>query len=297
MKKSLTGIMFVSGGELLLNYIKKIAKRNDIWVLHDSVEWYSPSEFSNGEKNIWYIKNNRLNEKLIDKSIKVIAISSFLENHFKSKGIDAIRIPVIMDVKNIIPCDYTHVNDVIRIIYAGSPGGKDHLKEMIFAVKRLSEEERKKLNFTIIGISRDQFEKSYPDLELAEVEGCVSFLGRKKREEVLDLIKRSDFSFLLRPAEERYAKAGFPTKVVESMSNGIPMLCNLTSDLELYLRNNENCILIENCDEDSCVKALRKVINLDNEALYTLKKNARITAEHHFNMYNYIEAVDNFLNQ
>lgn len=40
--------------------------------------------------------------------------------------------------------------------------------------------------------------------------------GRVSREEVTQALSNSDFSILLRPSNERYTKAGFPTKSVDA---------------------------------------------------------------------------------
>ena len=66
--------------------IKQYCKRNKIRLIHDSVEWYSPEQFKHGKFSRAYIRKDILNRFLIDKSCGVIAISRYLEEHFKSKG-------------------------------------------------------------------------------------------------------------------------------------------------------------------------------------------------------------------
>ena len=108
------------------------------------------------------------------------------------------------------------------------------------------------------------------------------------------MLKEMDFSVLLRPAQERYAKAGFPTKVVEAMSHGVAMLCNPSSDLADYLKDGENALLCCGQDEDSVRKALLRASAMDRDVRITLRKNARKTAEQCFDYRGYVAAVADF---
>ena len=53
------------------------------------------------------------------------------------------------------------------------------------------------------------------------------------------------FDVLLRYSDLRYTKAGFPTKVVESLASATPVITNITSDLEMYLKDGENSVISE----------------------------------------------------
>ena len=123
------------------------------------------------------------------------------------------------------------------------------------------------------------------------------FEGRKPRSEVLRQVAGSDFAFLLRPSDERYAKAGFPTKVVESLSLGTPMLCNLSSDLAIYLKDGENSILINDCSADACCSALRRILALSREQMNRMRLSARKTAEDAFDWRKYKRVVELFIKE
>lgn len=292
---SICGILYVSRGNKLLKKLKKISKSQNVPLYHDSVEWYSASEFKNGVRNFAYKSNNHLNEVLIDQSIKVFAISSFLEQYFVSKGISVLRIPVVMDIEKFSYDIGCSEDDKIRIVYAGMPGRKDRLKELIVAIGKLSAEERAKLSVKIIGITREKYIELYGDDYLNMIKKTVSFEGRKPREQVVEDVKKADFAFLLRPSEERYAKAGFPTKVVESLAAGTAMLCNLSSDLACYLKEDYNSVIIESCTAEACLKALKKIVSYDSKKIMEIKANARKTAEEHFDYRLYVPQCSSFL--
>lgn len=117
----------------------------------------------------------------------------------------------------------------------------------------------------------------------------VSFEGRRDHDYVLQAVADADFAFLLRPSEERYAQAGFPTKVAESCSCGTAMLCNYSSDLELYLHDGENSIIVSGCNVDACQTALNKILKMQPEQIIQMKENARKTAEASFDLQQYIK--------
>lgn len=278
----IAAVMYVGGGKRLLDTLKKYAARYDIPLLHDSVEWYSPSEFKKGTRDPFYLRNQALNERWIDSAVRVIAISSYLEKYFAAKKIPVVRIPAIMDVLEMpYQCDAPDGRK-IKLIYAGSPGSKDRLCELVDALAMLSEDRRSRIDLRIIGMNEETYREAYDAVSLDQVGDCVRFEGRKSRAETLRAVRESDFAFLLRPSEERYAKAGFPTKVVESLSSGTAMLCNLTSDLGMYLKDGENSVLIRDCSAEACADALNRLLSYSPLQIAQMKAEARKTAEKYF---------------
>ena len=69
------------------------------------------------------------------------------------------------------------------------------------------------------------------------------FHGRVPQSMVPKCLAQMDFSVLLRP-NARYAEAGFPTKLVESLSAGVPILANPTSDITQYVRDGREGVLL-----------------------------------------------------
>ena len=277
--------------EVTINYLKKYAIKHDIPIVHDSVEWYSASEFAKGKLDKAYILKNRLNTKIIKKPIKVYAISSYLENYFRSKGLNSIRIPVIMDIeeqKKYLSQD----EDVIKLIYAGSPGKKDYLREIVLGIEMLNDNEKRRLRLDIYGASTQQVKSIIGSNTLSP---CIYAHGRVQRCEVESALQNSDFSVLLRPEYERYAKAGFPTKSVEAMVNGVAMLCNLSSDLDIYLKDMKNSVIVDGHTPELFCDSIKRILELDRNTINVIKRNARITAENNFDYRLWKDAVNSFL--
>lgn len=274
--------------ERTIRYLLNIAKKNNITIVHDSVEWYSVCEFKWGCFSKEYIWKNRLNRCVIKKPIKVYAISKYLKNHFLSRGIEACRIPVIMDVKNNNVADFGEgKSNKIFFIYAGNPANKDYIGEIIRAFDMLDEREKERVEFNIYGISEQQALKIS---NINKLSSCINVFGRVQREVVEKALIKSDFSVLLRPEYERYAKAGFPTKAIEAMSHGVAMMCNLSSDLDMYLKHGENAIICNGHTAKSFCEGIKYSLNLSRMEINDIKKNARKTANI-FDYRNYIDEV------
>lgn len=278
--------------EFVWKYLYNFTCDKGISFVHDSVEWYSASQFTFGILDKAYILKNRLNVKLIKPPMKVFSISSFLDSYFSDKGIKSLRVPVIMDQNEFVLSERKDNHNKINFIYAGSPGHKDYLREIVLGINSLTAESKSQIEFTIAGISENQLKKL---CNINSIDPCFNIKGRISRESVKQLLDISDFSVLLRPSDERYVKAGFPTKVVEAMMSGTAMLCNLTSDLGMYLENRKNAIIIKDCTANSFTKAVDIILNLDRKEIEQLKRNARKTAEEKFDYRLWCKHIKDFL--
>lgn len=279
-----------------LFFLKKYANKHNIKLIHDSVEWYSPEQFKNGKRAIPYILKDKYNTKWIDKQFSVIAISTFLEKHFTSRGINTVRIPVIMDI-DLISCEKHTDNEKTVFLYAGSPGKKDYLAEIIKGFSLLDKHLLSKTEFRILGINREQL-VSLCGVEEKGIEymgGSLVCLGKVSRDEVLKNLQTADFTVLLRSQTQRYAKAGFPTKVVESLATATPVVANVTSDLGLYLKDGVNSKIIVSCTPESFAKSVTEILNLTVEEKSKMYSLARKTAKDNFDLNLYTKEIEKIL--
>ena len=79
------------------------------------------------------------------------------------------------------------------------------------------------------------------------------------------------------------------------MMNGCAMICNLTSDLGMYLKDEKNSIIVENCSSEAMTQALRKVIKLNRQEINEVKENAHKTAKEYFDYRIWVSAVKEFI--
>jgi glycosyltransferase involved in cell wall biosynthesis len=113
------------------------------------------------------------------------------------------------------------------------------------------------------------------------------------RPDVPGLLAQCDFMPLLRP-NQRYAEAGFPTKVVESLAVGVPVVANLTGDLGEYLLDGENAFVAENWSVEAFVGAARRAWAA-RDRWSAMRDAARGTAQRSFDYRAHAENLGRFV--
>ena len=289
-------LLITGGSNQTIVNLKKYARKDHVRLIHDSVEWYSPEQFRAGTAARAYRDKNRLNTRIIDDSFRVIAISSYLKEHFTKKGIKTVRIPVILDAENY-PYRKRTDPDKVVFMYAGMPGKKDYLSVIVKGFLLLDEEEKKKCELRLVGVTKKQLTEDCGVTE-QEAEGLgdvLQCLGRVSHQEVRDLFEEADFSVFLRNAELRYAKAGFPTKFAESLALGTPVICNISSDLGLYAKDGINTLICSDCSAEAMKTCIRKALGMSVRERESMQVNARKTFEQEFDYRKYFSEAETVL--
>lgn len=224
-------------------YFRKIKVK----VIADCTEWY------NAEKDslLFYILkkiDTFFRMRIIHKKLDgLILISGYLDKYYK-KCKNKIIIPPLVDLKEVKwNCIKKELDNRIKIIYAGSPSKcKEKLDLGINIIDKLSQ--KYSITFYILGITKTEFEKKY---NKKIFNNNIKFVGRVKNKEVISYVKNSDFSLIIRESN-RTTEAGFPTKLVESISCGTPVIVNKVSDVTQYIINGKNGFIVnlENLEQD-----------------------------------------------
>lgn len=273
-------------------YIEKYAKKHNCILIHDSVEWYSPEEFKRGKKDIEYQLKEYTNTKAIHNPWKVIAISNYLNQYFLSRKLESVRIPVIMNVEKMSYSLEANEEKTV-FVYAGGPGRKDYLKEILEGYALLEKDVLAHTEFHVIGVDKKGLQNACAiTTDILDYLGeSLIIHGRLARQDTIQWVKKADFTVLLRNSELRYAKAGFPTKVVESLANGTPVICNYSSDLELYLKDNDNAVIVRSYAVGDVKVALERAIAMSKSKRETMRSLARKTAERNFDYRKYTDII------
>ena len=276
--------------------LKQYCKVRQIRLIHDSVEWYSPEQFKHGKFSLGYIRKDILNRFLIDKTCGVIAISRYLEEYFKAKGCRCVRIPIVITEADL--CKEKDLpEDKVVFTYAGQPGKKDYLHVMLDAFALLPDELLQRVVFNIVGCTKEQMIAAGISVEvLNKLEMQLAIHGRVSHDKVLHILKGTHFTLLMRSSDQRYAKAGFPTKVVESLSRSTPVICNLTSDLGEYLADGGNALLVEECCPTSLQRQLCRAIEMSKIQRADMCSSACKTASKRFSYGEYLATLGELIN-
>lgn len=278
--------------------ILKLANEFKIPYIIEQCEWYDESTFKFGKWNPYYrehIKRIKRKNKEID---GVISISRLFEEHYFSLNVPTIRIPTILDIKAIKYRIEKKEEKSIHIAFAGSLGkGKEKLAPIFKALTKF-----KNLNIKIVldiyGPTEEQILNNIDNDNslLSNVENVVNIWGRIPQEQVEEKIREADFTIFTRPIR-RSSNAGFPTKFAESMSVGTPVITNQTGDIDLYLKDGVNGILLKNGTSQEILKALEKISSYTEQEYKNMRRNSRDTAEKFFDLSGYVDKMKSFLEE
>lgn len=272
-------------------------KKQGVKFIFDAVEWYDPKNFIYGLFSPYQLNIELALRYYSKKTACAITISHYLQKHYDSKGCNTIRIPPTLETKKIEPnLNVLVENGVLIVSYTGTPGNKDLFNTYLEAVLRLHEH-GEKIVFRFAGVKAEQV-IMYPALLQRNIKDALPMAldckGITSHEEAIAITKMSDFSLLLR-RPERYAQAGFPTKIVESLTMGTPAIINITSDLGDYIHDGIEGLICEGYTPESLVQALKRAMALSREEKILMRKAARVQAEYSFDCYKYAESLKAFI--
>jgi glycosyltransferase involved in cell wall biosynthesis len=267
-------------------------RTNNIKLISDVVEWYDYSHLPMGQFGLLALDVRIAITRLIPKCDGVIAISSFLENYYKEKELRTLRVPVTINSSEVkIPTvtDSRFDSEYLNLIYAGIPGKKDLIFNLIDTVQELTKEGFA-IRFHLLGTRLSDLENKYPHLD----NDAIICHGRVPQSQVASYLKKADFSVLLRP-QKRYAQAGFPTKFVESFNAGLPVIANLTSDLSLYLKDGVNGFVVKDLSSDALKNTLKRIVKINRSQFKEMRYNAKNSAKLNFDYHLYVKDLEDFL--
>lgn len=282
------------GNYLAGNYrVTRSAAQASVKFIVDVVEWYSAAEFRRGIFSSLYI-DNQLGLRSYRKLQNMIVISRLLEDHFSKTVPNVLRIPPPLDTR-VIPYSTERRDAKIKLVYAGSPGRKDYLHLAVAGLAALSAAERERIEFHIYGIQQAQLNELMRQHQFsAPLPENVFAHGYVPHKLAMEALQDADFMVLLRP-QMRYANAGFPSKVPESLAVGTPVMLNYTSDLALYIRDGHEGIVVADCSAPAMTAALRRSLALNRDELDAMRLQARQCAEAHFDYRNFVQPLKQLL--
>lgn len=279
LEKKPAAVIIYSGYSPYLLRILSWSRKNKVKVIFDVVEWYYSPNFFSRWFSPYYINIELAMRLLIKKCDGIIVISEYLNEYYKKSVSNIIKVPPTVDCDNINPCFYNN-KSCINLVYAGNPGTKDSLAVIVEAVIAVSAMGNK-IKLHIAGVDSCNLinyftTTGYEYNKLNEVVVCHGVLDH---DSTLNLVKESHYSIIVRP-DYRNVRAGFPTKFVESMVVGTPVIANITSDLGIYLENNFNGLVCSDSSLNTLIDVISECFKVEN---YTdMRANARSTAERYF---------------
>ena len=281
-----------------LSWLTNICSEIDIPLIKDVCEWFDKNQFE-GISGIVKLLEDRIGLHYWNPKCKnIIAISRLFENYYNKRNCHTIRVPTILDTQRFkVDESYFDKEKSEKLImaYAGSPVKKDYIFNVPHALLMLNKEEREKIQVNLYGVTWEYFDRhGFTEEDRITLNNCLLCHGRVPYSVIKEELNNADFTILLRP-KKRYANAGFPTKVGESMAMGVPVIANITSDLDLYLHDGIEGLVCKDETPSSCAEAFRRALLLSRAERICMRNAARKQAEKSFDYRAYKDIFEAFL--
>lgn len=265
--------------------LRKYCQRTSIRLIVDVVEWYDPRHLPGGLIGPYALSNEVSMRFFVPKVDRLMVISSYLDDYYRSKGCATVRVPPLFSEFPDRPIQLREDNGLLNLCYSGTPGKKEEFELLVKGVL-LACDLGIGICLHIIGMSRTDFVTTFfcegqLHKRVDEVFKCY---GRLSNVEARRLVASSDYLLLARKPL-RFANAGFPFKIAESMSLGTPVITNRFSDVHEYLQDDFNAFLIDQLDVRSLFDAIKKAVSIDDGARILMQNNAKTTAKRFFSVH------------
>jgi glycosyltransferase involved in cell wall biosynthesis len=229
---------------------RRWAAQHAVPIVNDVVDWYSIAEGGSVGEKIFIALNNLWAMPFESARCDgAVVVSRSLAKYYERHGVPNLRASAVMACEDTSSDGQRDAKKFsadgrLHLAYVGNPGKRDlaTIRNLI-ALGSGSTAVSPDVVIHIVGWEHEtdasDEEKSFPNI--------IEY-GRLPRQGAVNVVARSDFTVLQRPAHERFAQAGFPSKIAESLMLGTPVISNATSDLAEYVSDGVNGIML---DDDS----------------------------------------------
>ncbi len=232
----------------MLTYCRK----HNIKCTADVTEWYS----AKGQGLVYFVLKGidtwyrmRVLHKKLD---GLIVISRFLNGYYGYHAKNVLIPPLVDKNEEKWSSVPKNQDNILNLVYAGSPGSKDQLFVLIEALKRI----KRAYSLKIIGAEAREVLST--TIEKKDTMQAIEFYGRLPHTQTLSFVKKADYSCFFRE-DSRVTKAGFPTKLSESISCGTPVITNASSNITDYIKDGRNGIIIEDYSAEGLAPILESI--------------------------------------
>lgn len=293
-KNKINSLILYNYPSIALYRILNVFKKNGVKVISDCTEWYGAVKGSLYHRVLKKLDNKIRIKYLNKKTDGIICISKYLFNYYKDISNKTIIPPLVDLNENKWPRNLNNLPQKKAFTYIGSPGSTNE-KESFFELLTIFNELSSKYEFTfnIVGISKEEIYRNIPKSSLTkENYEYINFWGIQDNKKCIELISESHFFIFLR-YNSIVTSAGFPTKFVESISAGTPVLTNNSSNLSDFIIESKNGFMLNTNSMDSILNTVEKCLNLSTDKIIEMKNFCKNSETFHYT--NYISSMQKIL--
>jgi len=299
-----THVLAYSGYSASLLRLQRLCRQRGIAFANIVVEWYDPCQFdfSNPITASVAMLDSEVHRALVNRRIgHLICISRYLEKRYQAMGCHTVRVPPLVDLaesKWPQPTISRSPTDPIRLICAGNLRGKESFIETCRGLAQAPDAIRRRFQIQLPGPNIEEVKSHFgaDTALLPALNGLLELPGRLHHRAAIKAVASADYSVILRPMQ-RFSRAGFPTKFVESLACGTPVIANLTSDLGDHLRESENGLIATSNTASAFRDQLLKIIELGPSQYCAMRTAAKAESFRSFSHETKADVLGGFLRE
>ena len=280
-------------------------RRQGKHALADITEWYEDGPWT---KLRFAIKNldTRLRMYWVNPRMSaLITTSPFLTRYYHKVGKPHLELPTMLTrADGFLHHARAPRTGMVRLFFAGTgfdpsifasnpEGVKDRL-DWCIELLHTAHQSGESFVFDVFGVDAPTFLQIFPHLThaLTEMGDAVIFHGRQPRAMLMKTLWDADYAFFLRKPMKS-TRAGFPTKMSEPLTHGVPVLTNPMESVMPYIKPGENGDLIDVDAPDRGVSTLMTALRRSSAERSVMYDNC--VAEQPFGVDNFLEDTKTFL--
>jgi glycosyltransferase involved in cell wall biosynthesis len=213
----------------------------------------------------------------------IIVISSHLERKYSDyilRGIPLLLRPISVDMSCYQDKSFQKKSQ-ISLFYAGSFGKKDGLPVLLDAFDMLAGK-YPNINLELSGGGdHEAMSYFYKRMNKSPYKDRIKYLGYLVETEYYRILCRPNIIPCMTRIDFGFANAGFPFKLGEFLASGKPVIASLVSDIDRFLVNRHNAMVVKPGNSEEIVEATEFLLN-NPEAAAIIGQRGREVAASHF---------------
>lgn len=292
-------VLTYSGTSAFLLKLRRLCREKNVQLVGIVAEFYDWRHFPVRLGAPLAILDSEANRRIANRLIgKTVCLSRYLEKYYERRGGESLFVPPVIDLEDsrwedlVVRPDPTD-KDPLRLFFAGT-AIRDR-QDIILKGLSVLRDRGLPVVLEYSGTTREQLSRlpGVSGVLLERLKGALVLHGKLQDEEYYALLHRVDFGILMRD-DARWSRACFPSKVPEFLAAGVPLLCNLSSDLADYLADGDNSIIVSEVSVAAFVASVEQALKMERHHRNLMRRRARETAER-FHAPRYAEALTEFL--
>ena len=255
-------------------------------IIHDVVEDFGLEEVRTFNQKLNFKVSNWYSNRLSKYCSGIMVISNKLLIKYKPTEVPIIKLYNSVESRQV-NFDIERPNN-FHLFYSGTFAPKDGVKELIQAVIVLNKK-RSDVHLDLVGKGDGQYFKDC--IEMTRNYECISYHGFLPESEMISLLERSHILCVTR-SNCAFANFGFPFKLAEYLSFGLPVLTTTVSDIPELLSDGETAFFAEPGNINSIAMKIESIIN-DYAKAKEVGKNGKDFCDSNFS----IEKIGNQMNE